>query len=127
MGTMRLVSLGIMLVALVLGAGCWPYYRVELTKQKLGVADAIVVPGFELTDDGEALPLLHNRIAMARLLFLAGYGRNVILSGGKPKRGVTEAAKMLELARKAGIPEDRIILESAATSSVENAELSADL
>gem|GEM_PF-2953906 len=103
------------------------YYRVELRPEKLGQADAIVVPGMELTDEGRETWILWNRMLMARALYEEGHGQHVIVSGGVPKRGVTEAQKMLEIGERLGIPREVMHAEPLASSSVENARFSARL
>jgi len=106
--------------------GC-AYYRLDLTRENLAKADVIVVPGYELTDDGEESWLLWNRVLMGRILMERGYADRLLFSGGKPKAGITEAAKMLEIAGKLGIPRNKILLETDAVSSVENGQRSAAL
>jgi uncharacterized SAM-binding protein YcdF (DUF218 family) len=114
------------LLLLPLLIGC-AYYRLEFTKENLAKADVIVVPGYELTDEGRGSWLLWNRVLMGRILMERGYSKRLLFSGGKPKAGVTEAARMLEIAGELGIPRDRILLEETAASSVENGRRSAAL
>lgn len=64
---------------------------------------------------------------MGRILMERGYAGWLLFSGGKPRAGVTEAARMLEIAIQLRIPRDKILLETDAVSSVENGRRSAAL
>jgi uncharacterized SAM-binding protein YcdF (DUF218 family) len=113
------------ILALLL-AGC-AYYRFETRGKKLAKADVILVPGYGLDAQGRGSWLLWNRVLMAKIVLDEGYAGRIILSGGQPRAGITEAEKMLEYARKLGVPADLVLLEQRARSSVENARFSADL
>ncbi len=105
-----------------------PYRRlVWPARDRLIVADAVVVPGLALRRDGRARGLLQNRVAMAALLLRRGLAPRLLLSGGKPRAGVTEAERMAGLAERLGVPRAQLLLEPAATSSRENARCSARL
>ena len=52
---------------------------------------------------------------------------SLLLTGGNPRRGVTEAARMTEVARALGVPPDRIVVEPHARTTEENARYSADI
>ena len=118
----------LLVAALLPSLGC-RYYRWEPRRQHLArtPADVLVVPGIRLTDDGRGTFVLHNRMAMALHLMREGYARRMIVTGGNPKAGVTEAAKMMAMAAEMGADPDRIIAEPFATSTVENAENTAAL
>lgn len=107
-----------------LGA-CVRYYRLELQGERPlppGLKpDVILVPGQELTAQGEAIPLLHNRVLQAVRLWERGVAPRLLVSGGKPRAGITEAEKMRDLAIAAGVPPECVVLETAATTSQENA------
>jgi uncharacterized SAM-binding protein YcdF (DUF218 family) len=126
----RLIYLAIALAVLgtlVVCTGCFRYFRWESQKQNPGKADALVVLGLKLTSEGKATFLLHDRVAMAKHLLDEGYAPRMILTGGNPENGITEAAKMKQIALRLGVPEERIVLEPNASSTVENAEYSAEL
>lgn len=117
----------LVLVCLSLGSTSCAYHRFELQKENIADADAIVVPGIELTDEGEGNWILWNRMLMARLLYEEGRGERIVVTGGVPKAGVTEAQKMLEYGERLGIPRHVMVPEPKASSSVENGLFSAEL
>lgn len=112
--------------ALLPAAGC-RYYRWESRRAKLEPADVLVVPGIKLTEDGKGTFVLHNRVAMARYLMERGYARTMIVTGGNPQKGVTEASKMLEYAVSLGVDPDQVVAEPFATTTLENAKNTAAL
>ncbi|MCA9554455.1 MAG: YdcF family protein [Myxococcales bacterium] len=114
--------------ALLGGLGC-RYYRWEGQEARTPPTptDVLVVPGIRLTDDGRASYVLHNRIAMAVHLLQEGRGRRIVVTGGNPKAGVTEAARMMALAVELGADPDEVIAEPFATTTVENATNTAAL
>lgn len=119
--------LGAGLAALLLPAVGCRYYRWESQRARLSPADVIVVPGIRLTEEGKGTFVLHNRVAMARYLMSRGYARTMIVTGGNPKHGVTEASKMTEVALELGLEPDQIVAEPFATTTVENAKNTAEL
>ncbi|MCA9554456.1 MAG: YdcF family protein [Myxococcales bacterium] len=122
-------ALALALTTAALGnLGC-SYYRWEQKPVHVipAPADVLVVPGIRLTDDGLGTFVLHNRMAMAIQLLRQGRARRLLVTGGNPKAGVTEAAKMISLAVEMGADPDEIIAEPFATSTVENAENTAAL
>jgi len=125
-----MIRTGLWAIAAILGTlvapGC-AYYRIELRAQNLAPADAIVVLGHQLTDAGEPKARLRNRVATGVLAYRAGLARTVILTGGKPRHGFTEAARMREIAIALGVPAAAILIEEEATSSVENAAHTAQI
>ena len=119
----------VLTLGMLLLAAC-RYYRFESRREQLpksARADVIIVPGYELTDDGEANHILWNRVLMAKLWYDRGAAPRLIVTGGKPKRGITEAAKMAEIAVELGVPKDAVFIEPRATSSIENGRFGAGL
>jgi uncharacterized SAM-binding protein YcdF (DUF218 family) len=83
-------------------------------------AEAIVVLGCRLRDDGAPSPVLRRRVARAVELYRAGRAPLLLMSGGGA--GPTaEAAIMRELALAAGVPEAALLCEPASRDTVENA------
>jgi len=107
------------------------YYRFEKRAEQLPPppvkVDVLIVPGYALSAEGKASHILWNRVLMAKVLIDRGYATRIIVSGGLPKRGVTEAAKMAEIAVELGLSGSAIHQEPRATSSVANGQLSAEL
>lgn len=114
------------MLLLPLLVGC-AYYRWETTKANLEKADVIIVPGYALSEQGDASWLLWNRVLMGRILMERGYGDRFYFTGGKPRGGVSEARKMLAIALELGIDKDRIYVDDRARSSVENGRHAAEV
>lgn len=88
---------------------------------------AVVILGYGLNGDGSMQPILQRRV-------LTGYSvanffpwSQIIVTGGNPQNGVTEAAQMRKMLLSMGIPSNRIIVEDRARSTVENARYSVPL
>jgi uncharacterized SAM-binding protein YcdF (DUF218 family) len=89
--------------------------------------DAIVVLGAALGAGGGPSAALSRRVGEGVRRFEAGQASALLLSGGKGDAGPSEAEVMRELARAAGVPEDRLVLETQSRSTLENARHSARL
>jgi len=97
------------LCVLALTAGC-RYRHYVVPDTRLGAADVIIVPGVALTAEGQPRALLYNRVAMAWRLLDQGFASRMLVTGGKPRAGITEAARMVQIARSFGIPAQRILI-----------------
>lgn len=117
-----LIRLTIAAVCLVL---CWclyAYYVVIFHEQQpLAKAEAGIVLGAALWNE-QPSPALKERLDYAIELYEGGYVEYLILSGGKPenRRGLTEAEGMQQYLIKAGIPEDRLLLERQSRDTYQN-------
>jgi len=104
---------------------CWclfAYYMIVFNEQQpLVKADAGIILGAALWND-QPSPALKERLDYAIKLYEEGYVNYLILSGGKPenRRGLTEAEGMKEYLLNAGIPDDRLLLESHSRDTYEN-------
>ncbi|CAJ1507307.1 YdcF family protein [[Mycobacterium] burgundiense] len=88
---------------------------------------AIVILGYGLHPDGSMRPLLRRRV-LAGLAVAHSYPQSpVIVTGGNPRNGVTEAEQMRKMLVTLGIPNSRIIVEDRANSTVQNARFSVPL
>lgn len=92
-----------------------------------GKADAIVVLGAAVLPDGRPTQAVYGRVRKAVALYHAGYAPTVVVSGGVGASGYSEAATMQALAVAGGVPEGAIVLEPAATRTLESAEYIAAL
>ncbi|MEV0338105.1 YdcF family protein [Nocardia sp. NPDC050713] len=90
-----------------------------------GPGTAIVVLGYGLLPDGEMRPELLARLHAGFVQALLAPASPVIVTGGNPRNGVTEARAMADWLIARGIPAERVIVESDAASTVQNAEHSA--
>lgn len=82
---------------------------------------AFVVLGSALTKAGELTPKYLRRLKLAAAGLAANPGSLVIVSGGKPERGTTEAEEGLEWLAANGVDPSRILLEEESASTVGNA------
>ncbi|GAB4587557.1 YdcF family protein [Nocardia sp. IFM 10818] len=88
---------------------------------------AIVVLGYGLEDDGEMRPELVNRLYAGYVSALLSPAAPVIVTGGNPVNGITEAQAMADWLIERGIEAHRIFTETQANSTVQNAAFSAQL
>jgi uncharacterized SAM-binding protein YcdF (DUF218 family) len=88
---------------------------------------AIVILGYGLKPDGSMREILYHRTLTGLVIAQAFPQSPVIVTGGNPQRGVTEAAAMRNLLRMLGFPANRIIVEDRANSTVQNAQFSVPL
>ncbi|MHA3020044.1 YdcF family protein [Mycobacterium sp. BMJ-28] len=85
---------------------------------------AIVILGYGLRPDGTMRPVLQRRV-LAGLAIAQFFPQSpVIVTGGNPKSGRTEAGEMRKMLMMLGFPAQRILLEDRANSTVQNAKFS---
>ncbi|MDR3685513.1 MAG: YdcF family protein [Coriobacteriia bacterium] len=75
-------------------------------------ADAAVVFGARVFDDGSLSPSLRDRVATGIELYRGGLVRKLVMSGGVEPNGQDETAVMRSAAEKAGVPASAIVLDS---------------
>ncbi|NKY55025.1 YdcF family protein [Nocardia flavorosea] len=92
-----------------------------------GPGTAIVILGYGLLPDGTMRPELVNRLRAGYIQALLAPHSPVIVTGGNPRNGVTEAAAMAEWLVGHGLPAHRVHQEPAAATTVQNARRSAQL
>ena len=85
--------------------------------------NAIVVLGLVLNDDGTMQDELVGRVQVGYALAMQYPNMKVILTGGQGRNGITEAQAMSEWFIEKGFDESRLILESEASDTVNNALL----
>ncbi|WP_194833501.1 YdcF family protein [Nocardia sp. XZ_19_369] len=90
-----------------------------------GPATAIVVLGYGLLPDGSMRPELIDRLHAGFVQALLAPASPIIVTGGNPHNGITEARAMADWFVEHGIAPERIHLEPEAASTVQNAEHSA--
>ena len=88
---------------------------------------AIVILGYGLTPDGWMRPILFTRVLTGLAVAQAFPQSPIIVTGGNPRQGRTEAGEMRNLLQMLGFPANRIILEDKANSTVQNARFSVPL
>ncbi|OBF33018.1 hypothetical protein A5724_20570 [Mycobacterium sp. ACS1612] len=88
---------------------------------------AIVILGYGLTPDGSMRAILRRRV-MTGLIVAQFFPQSpVIVTGGNPQNGKTEAGQMRNMLMLLGFPANRIIAEDRANSTVQNAQFSVPL
>ncbi|MCV7151095.1 YdcF family protein [Mycobacterium pyrenivorans] len=88
---------------------------------------AIVVLGYGLKPDGTMRLILHTRVLAALAVAQIFPQAPIIVTGGNPRNGNTEAGQMSKMLRLYGTPRERIIVEDRANSTVQNARFSVPL
>ncbi|MEU7629587.1 YdcF family protein [Nocardia sp. NPDC049220] len=90
----------------------------------VGPQTGIVVLGYGLLPDGSLRPELENRLTAAWLQSIAAPLSPIVVTGGNPQNGITEAEAMRHWLVAHGVPQSRISVESRAGSTVQNAVFS---
>ncbi|WP_327139924.1 YdcF family protein [Nocardia sp. NBC_01327] len=92
-----------------------------------GPATGIAVLGYGLLPDGTMRPELVNRLQAAWLQAIASPMSPILVTGGNPQNGITEAAAMQGWLIGHGIPANRIVADHRAGSTVQNALFGTDM
>ncbi|MGW0177875.1 YdcF family protein [Nocardia sp. NPDC003345] len=92
-----------------------------------GPGTAIVILGYGLLPDGSLRPELVDRLRAGYVQALLPPQSPVIVTGGNPRHGITEAAAMADWLVRNGLPAHRVYQEPAASNTVQNAQRSAQL
>ena len=118
----RRIALPLALLAMLAMAVSEGFVLAGMAQKDQSPADYIIVLGAGLR--GDQVPLvLRSRLETALAL---EQGEMIVVSGGQgPHETVTEAAAMAKWLSERGIPADRILLEDASTSTIENLRFSA--
>jgi len=85
---------------------------------------AVVILGYGLNPDGTMRPILRRRVLTGLSVAQFFPQSPIIVTGGNPQNGVTEAAQMRKMLLILGFPPDRLIVEDRANSTVQNAQFS---
>jgi uncharacterized SAM-binding protein YcdF (DUF218 family) len=88
---------------------------------------AIVILGYGLEPDGSMRTILRRRVLTGLTVAQFFPQSPVIVTGGNPRNGKTEAGQMAGMLRLLGFPPNRIIVEDKANSTVQNARFSVPL
>lgn len=85
---------------------------------------AIVILGYGLNPDGTMQPILRRRVLTGLAVAQFFPQSPIIVTGGNPKNGRTEAGEMRNMLMLLGFPANRILVEDRANSTVQNAKFS---
>jgi uncharacterized SAM-binding protein YcdF (DUF218 family) len=88
---------------------------------------AIVILGYGLNDNGTMRTILRRRVLTGLAVAQFFPQSPIIVTGGNPRNGRTEAAQMCNMLVLLGFPANRIIVEDRADSTVQNAAFSVPL
>jgi uncharacterized SAM-binding protein YcdF (DUF218 family) len=88
---------------------------------------AIVILGYGLAPDGSMREILRRRVMTGLIVAQFFPQSTIVVTGGNPQNGKTEAGQMRNMLMLLGFPVDRIILEDKANSTVQNAQFSVPL
>lgn len=88
---------------------------------------AIVILGYGLNPDGTMRTILRRRVLTGLAVAQFFPQSPIIVTGGNPKNGNTEAGQMRKMLQLLGFPDHRIIVEDRANSTVQNARFSVPL
>jgi uncharacterized SAM-binding protein YcdF (DUF218 family) len=88
---------------------------------------AIVILGYGLNSDGTMRTILRRRVLTGLAVAQFFPQSPVIVTGGNPQNGRTEAGQMRNMLLLLGFPANRIITEDKANSTVQNARFSVPL
>jgi uncharacterized SAM-binding protein YcdF (DUF218 family) len=112
--------------ALVLGAEALNR-SVPSASPPRGARVGVVVLGYPATRDGRVHAITRGRVETAVELARRHDAELVVMTGGPTRGGIVEADVMLELAKRLGIPADRLVAERRSRSTWENVRQSAPL
>jgi uncharacterized SAM-binding protein YcdF (DUF218 family) len=116
-------------VAAVLGGGVSP--AVSQAEPAATAKDftkpAIVILGYGLKPDGTMREILRRRVLTGLIVAQFFPQSPIIVTGGNPQNGKTEAGQMRNMLQLLGFPANRIIVEDRANSTVQNARFSVPL
>lgn len=88
---------------------------------------AIVILGYGLNDNGTMRTILRRRVLTGLAVAQFFPQSPIIVTGGNPRSGRTEAGQMRNMLVLLGFPADRILVEDKANSTVQNARFAVPL
>ncbi len=88
---------------------------------------AVVILGYGLNDDGTMRTILRRRVLTGLAVAQFFPQSPIIVTGGNPRNGKTEAGQMRKMLLLLGFPDSRIIVEDRSNSTVQNAAFTVPL
>ena len=83
-----------------------------------------MILGYGLAPDGSMRAILRRRVVTGLIVAQFFPQSPIIVTGGNPQNGKTEAGQMRNMLMLLGFPADRIILQDKANSTVQNSQFS---
>ena len=114
-------------VGTVLGIGPGVASAAPVAERKDFSKPAIVILGYGLNPDGTMRTILRRRVLTGLAVAQFFPQSPVIVTGGNPRNGRTEAGQMRNMLVLLGFPANRIIVEDRANSTVQNARFAVPL
>ncbi|MCT1352093.1 YdcF family protein [Gordonia sp. p3-SID1431] len=99
----------------------------DTTPKAVSGRPAIVVLGYGLNANGKMAPELVNRVSAAKAQAELTTNTPIVVTGGVPKKGITEAAAMRTWLENNGVSANRILVEDKSGSTVANAQNTAEI
>lgn len=113
------IGMSIFILSMLLVVSELVVYSGAITS-KAEKSDAIIVLGCQVKGDKPS-EFLKARTLRGKELYDKGYGEYIIVSGGKGSgENITEAEAMKNILIENGMPEEKILVEDKATSTMEN-------
>jgi vancomycin permeability regulator SanA len=100
---------------------------IDGARSEIQQANFAIVYGSKVQPDGVPSPRLQARLDKALQLFETGRVANVLVSGGVGKEGHDEAVVMAQYLQDAGVPKNRLVVDSQGNNSHLTAVNSAEL
>ncbi|MGB2926023.1 MAG: YdcF family protein [Limnothrix sp.] len=100
---------------------------IDGARSEIQQANFAIVYGNQVQPDGVPSPRLQARLDKALQLFETGQVANVLVSGGVGKEGHDEAVVMAQYLQDAGVPKNRLVVDSQGNNSHLTAVNSAEL
>lgn len=122
-----LAALTLAIAALVGDVAATPARAEPVAQVKDFTKPAVVILGYGLEPDGSMRTILRRRVLTGLAVAQFYPQAPVIVTGGNPRNGRTEASQMRNMLLLLGFPAHRIIVEDKATSTVQNARFSVPL
>jgi uncharacterized SAM-binding protein YcdF (DUF218 family) len=116
----RRVVQALTVAAVAMVAGVVVFVALRGVQDESGPAEAALVLGYALNDDGTPQSSLVARVDRAAALHRSGLVPILVVSGGASRAGRTEAGVMRDLLLAAGVPAGAIVVEDRARSTEEN-------
>ncbi|NJN72938.1 MAG: YdcF family protein [Limnothrix sp. RL_2_0] len=124
--TLRLLKISAIACVSALGVAVGALY-IDGARSDIQRANFAIVYGNQVYPNGEPSPRLKARLDKALQLFETGQVTNLLVSGGVGKEGHDEAAVMAQYLQAAGVPKNRIVVDSQGNNSHLTAVNSAEL
>jgi len=120
-----MVKKSIQLIVLIFLAGILLLFAANFllveNTNNLQKADAILVLGYKVNDDGNLSPTLQSRVDKGMELYKKGFSKHLIFTGGAVANSHIESLAMKKYAIENGIDKNALFAETQSQNTIENA------